>query len=66
MIGHKKSRNIHSAPHLSCCRALEVQKVICAPDAVQSQLPVTGYEKPILGWVLPEATLNRLESHSGL
>ena len=27
----KKAVSVHMAPHLLCCRALEVQKYVCAP-----------------------------------
>ncbi len=35
---------IHRAPHLLCCRTLEVQKYVCASDALQLRYPVNSYE----------------------
>jgi len=37
----------HRAPHLLCCRALEVQKVVCAPDSLHlrhSTLTIKWFE----------------------
>ena len=35
MEKNKRIVSVHRAPHLLCCRALEVQKyVLCAPDAL--------------------------------
>jgi len=34
---------IHRAPHLFCCRALEVQKVVYALDASHLRHPVNDY-----------------------
>ena len=34
---------IHRAPHLLRCRALEVQKYVCAPDALHLRHPVNAY-----------------------
>ena len=36
--------SVHRAPHLLCCRALEVRKYVCAPDALHLRHPVNGYE----------------------
>jgi hypothetical protein len=35
--------NIHWAPHLLRCRALEVQKYVRAPDALHLRHPVNAY-----------------------
>ena len=35
--------SVYRAPHLLCCRALEVQKVVCAPDASYLRHPVNAY-----------------------
>jgi hypothetical protein len=35
--------SVHRAPHLLCYRALEVQKYVCAPDALHLRHPVTAY-----------------------
>ena len=35
--------SVHRAPHLLCCRALEVQKYVCAPDVLHLQHPVNAY-----------------------
>jgi DMSO/TMAO reductase YedYZ molybdopterin-dependent catalytic subunit len=35
--------SVHRAPHLLCCRALEVQKYVCAPDALHLRHPVNAY-----------------------
>jgi hypothetical protein len=35
--------SIHRALHLICCRAFEVQKVVCAPDALDLRHPVNAY-----------------------
>jgi hypothetical protein len=32
--------SVHRAPHLLCCRALEVQKYVCAPNALHLRHPV--------------------------
>ena len=31
--------SVHRAPHLPCCRALEVQKYVCAPERLASAAP---------------------------
>ena len=36
--------SIHRAPHLLCCRTLEVQKYVCAPDALHLLHPVNAYK----------------------
>ena len=33
------------APHVLCCRALEVQKDVCAPDALHLRHPVNAYNE---------------------
>ena len=38
-----KKVSVHRAPHLFCCRALEVQKYVCAPDALHLRHPVNAY-----------------------
>ncbi len=35
--------SVHRAPHLLCCRALEVQKYVCEPDALHLRHPVNAY-----------------------
>ena len=40
---NKKGVSVHRAPHLLCCRALEVQKYVCAPDALHLRHPVNAY-----------------------
>ena len=35
--------SVHMAPHLLCCRALEVQKYVCVPDALHLRHPVNAY-----------------------
>jgi hypothetical protein len=35
--------SVHRAPHLLCCRALEVQKYVCAPDALHLRHPLNAY-----------------------
>jgi hypothetical protein len=41
--GIEKIVSVHRAPHLLCCRALEVQKYVCAPDALHLRHPVNAY-----------------------
>jgi hypothetical protein len=38
----EKKVSLHKAPHLPCCRALEVQKYVCAPDALHLRHPVNA------------------------
>jgi hypothetical protein len=33
------------SPHLLCCRALEVQQYVCAPDALNLRHPVIAYNE---------------------
>jgi hypothetical protein len=40
--------SVHRAPHLLCCRALEVQKYVCEPGALHLQHPVNGYEFAVI------------------
>jgi hypothetical protein len=40
---NRKFVRIHRAPHLLCCRVLEVQKVVCAPDALNLRHPVNAH-----------------------
>ena len=40
---NKNAVSVHRAPHLLCCRALEVQKYVCAPDALHLRHPVNAY-----------------------
>ena len=35
--------SVHRAPHLLCCWALELQKYVCAPDALHLRHPVYAY-----------------------
>ena len=35
--------SVHRAPHLLCCRAHEVQKYGCAPEALHLRHPVNLY-----------------------
>jgi hypothetical protein len=35
--------SVHKASHLLCCRALEVQKYVCVPDALHLRHPVNAY-----------------------
>ena len=39
--------SVYRVPHLLCCRALEVQKVVCAPDALQLRHPVNAYNEVV-------------------
>ena len=43
----KKNVSIHRAPHLLCCRALEVQKYVRAPDALHLRHPVNAYNEVV-------------------
>ena len=38
---------VHSAPHLLCCRAHEVQKYVCASDALHLRYPVNDYNQMV-------------------
>ena len=42
-----KKVSVYRAPHLLCCRALEVQKVVCAPDALHLRQPVNAYNEVV-------------------
>ena len=44
---NEKTVSLHSAPHLLCCRALEVQKYVCAPDALHLRHPVNAYNEVV-------------------
>ena len=35
--------SVHRAPHLLCCRATEVEKYVCAPEALHLRHPVIAY-----------------------
>jgi hypothetical protein len=35
--------SVRRAPHLLCCRTLEVRKYACAPDALHLRHPVNAY-----------------------
>ena len=39
----QKKVSVYRAPHLLCCRALEVQKYVCAPNALHLRHPVNAY-----------------------
>ena len=41
------SVSVHRAPHLLCCRALEVQKYVCAPDALHLRHPINAYNQVV-------------------
>ena len=43
LIRRRNKVSVHRAPHLLCCRALEVQKYVCAPDALHLRHPVNTY-----------------------
>jgi hypothetical protein len=43
LIRRRNKVSVHRAPHLLCCRALEVQKYVCAPDALHLWHPVNTY-----------------------
>jgi hypothetical protein len=38
---------IHRVPHLLCCRALEVQQYVYAPDALHLRHPVNAYNEMV-------------------
>ena len=40
---NKKTVSVHRVPHLFCCRALEVHKYVCAPDALHRRYPINTY-----------------------
>jgi 2-keto-3-deoxy-L-rhamnonate aldolase RhmA len=42
-----KGVRVHRAPHLLCCRALEAQKYVCAPDVVHLRRPVNAYNEVV-------------------
>jgi hypothetical protein len=42
---HFNHASNHRAPHLLCCRAIEVQKYVCSPDALHSRHPVNAYNE---------------------
>ena len=39
--------SVHKAPHLLCCRAFEVRKYVCAPDALHLRHPVNAYNEVV-------------------
>ena len=39
--------SVHRPPHLPCCRALEVQQYVCAPDALHLRYPVNTYNEVV-------------------
>jgi hypothetical protein len=39
--------SVYRAPHLLCCRELEVQKYDCVPDALHLQHPVIAYNEVV-------------------
>jgi hypothetical protein len=41
----QKKVSVYRAPHLLCCRALELQKYVCAPDALHLRHPVNAYNE---------------------
>jgi hypothetical protein len=41
------SVSVHMEPHLLCCRALEVRKVVCAPDALHLRHQVYAYNQVV-------------------
>ena len=43
----KKIVSILRTPHLIWCRALEVQKVVCVPDALHLRHPVNTYNEVV-------------------
>ena len=43
----KKIVSVLRAPHLLCCRAIEVQKVVCAPDALHLRHPVHAHNEVV-------------------
>jgi hypothetical protein len=39
--------SVHKAPHLLFCRALEVHKVVCAPNALHLRYPVNAHNEVV-------------------
>jgi hypothetical protein len=39
--------SVHRAPHLLCCRALEVQKYVYAPGALHLRHPANAYNEVV-------------------
>jgi penicillin V acylase-like amidase (Ntn superfamily) len=47
VITNAPTVSVHRALHLLCCRTLEVQKYVFAPDVLHLQHPVNAYNKMV-------------------